>query len=355
MKQHDFALRLEDVQSRAHGRWDEILRCLGVDEAILRRKNMACPLCGGTDRFQYTDRFQEGNYHCRNPDCGPGGGFKLLQAIKGWDFPTTLRQVHVCVGGLPAPLDNQGDEALTKRMAQLAARIWDEASPVRVGDDVDRYLSARGLELDTYPVSLRCHPGLGYYERGAGGRSQRVAQYPAMLARVDRPDGSLCSLHRTYLSNGRRAPLPDAKKLLNGGINGAAVRLMGAGELLAVTEGIETALAVHLLQDVPVWAGLSASNLERLWLPAHVRRVLVFADNDTNFVGQASAYALARRLRLQPPHGSDRGQGQGRNPTASFCTHQGGAPEVEVLVPAAPGADWADVWSGRLRRDAPAR
>ena len=25
-------------------------------------------MCGGTDRFQYTDKFGEGNYHCRG--CG---------------------------------------------------------------------------------------------------------------------------------------------------------------------------------------------------------------------------------------------------------------------------------------------
>ena len=103
MTETEYELRIEDVKARAHGRWDEILRCLGVDERILKHKNLPCPLCGGTDRFQYTDRYGEGNYHCRNRDsCGPGGGFKLLQALKGWDFVTTLKKVNECVGGLPA-------------------------------------------------------------------------------------------------------------------------------------------------------------------------------------------------------------------------------------------------------------
>src|SRR6218665_1147866 len=151
MNDQAFAIRVQDVQSRAHGRWDEILCSLGVDERLLRRRNMACPLCGGTDRFQYTDRFGEGNYHCRNPHCGPGGGFKLLQAIFGWDFATTLKKVNACVGGLPVGSAAPPSAASApERMTVLASRIWNEAVPVRPGDPVDQYLSARGLGQENY-------------------------------------------------------------------------------------------------------------------------------------------------------------------------------------------------------------
>lgn len=331
MNDQEFELRVEDVKSLAHGRWDEILRCLGADERILRRKNMACPLCGGTDRFQYTDKYGEGNYHCRNPDCGPGGGLKLLQALMGWDFVTTLKKVNATVGGLPAAQAQSGEAASGDRMRQLARRIWNEAVPVRPGDPVDHYLSERGLGMDAYPAMLRHHPRLGYYERGGDGKSRRVADYSAMLARIDGPDGELISLHRTYLHQGRRAALPDAKKVLSAGINGGAIRLFAPAQLLAVTEGIETALGVHLLKDVPVWAGLSAGNLEKLWLPPSVQRVLIFGDNDagSDFDGQASAYALARRLRKEARHGVAR--------------------EIEVWIPKKPGTDWADVWADLVR------
>ncbi|MFT3815716.1 MAG: toprim domain-containing protein [Acidovorax sp.] len=331
MDEHDYELRVEDVKARAHGRWDEILRNLGVDERILRRKNMACPLCGGTDRFQYTDRFGEGNYHCRNRDCGPGGGLKLLQAVKGWDFVTTLQKVSECVGGLPAVRAQRNAPVSDERMRQLARRIWDEAMPVTRGDEVDRYLCGRGLGLDVYPAALRFHPRLGYYERDGSGKSRKVAEYAAMLARIDGPDGQLLSLHRTYLHNGRRANLADAKKVLSSGINGGAIRLFEPTDTLAVGEGIETSLAVRLLKNLPVWGGLSAGNLERLWLPDTVRHVLIFGDNDTNadFDGQASAYALARRIRKEARHGIER--------------------EVEVHIPRKPGADWADVWWSVVR------
>ena len=71
MQNREYEARIEAVKQRAHGRWTEILASLGVDERILKRRNLPCPLCGGTDRFQYTDKFGEGNYHCRS--CGPGG------------------------------------------------------------------------------------------------------------------------------------------------------------------------------------------------------------------------------------------------------------------------------------------
>ncbi len=153
-----------------------------------------------------------------------------------------------------------------------------------------------------------------------------------MLACIQGADGHAISLHRTYLQDGQKAQRPDAKKILSGGIQGAAVRLFEPGCVLALAEGLETAIAVHLSTGKPVWAGLSAGNLERLWLPEQVQEVHIYADNDANadFDGQASAFALARRLRKER-----------RNDTSRL---------VKVFVPSRDGADWADVWGSQLRR-----
>lgn len=56
MDNQAFEARVAEVKRRAHGRWTELLRALGVDENLLNRRNQPCPLCGGTDRFQYTDK-----------------------------------------------------------------------------------------------------------------------------------------------------------------------------------------------------------------------------------------------------------------------------------------------------------
>ncbi len=243
MQDVDYAARIDAVKQRAHGRWSEVLAAAGVEERILRHRNGPCPSCGGTDRFQYTDKFGEGNYHCRQ--CGPGGGFKLLQAVRGVDFHAALCEVERCLGMLPAAAacEAGAPAAPGERMRRLVQRIWDEARPVVAGDEVDRYLSGRGLALHRHPPVLRFHPSLGYFEKGADGKSRQIAAYPAMLALIQAPDGQAVTLHRTYLRDGRKLDAADAKKVLSAGIHGAAVRLFDAGAQLALCEGIETALA----------------------------------------------------------------------------------------------------------------
>jgi hypothetical protein len=104
-----------------------------------------------------------------------------------------------------------------------------------------------------------------------------------------------------------------------------------------LTEGIETGLAVRLSTGKQVWSALNCGNMEKLWIPASVKRVCVYADNDANaeFAGQASAYVLAQRLlREAKRDGIDR--------------------RVQVFVPKLAGADWADIWLARVANEAKA-
>ncbi|MBI5721029.1 MAG: toprim domain-containing protein [Burkholderiales bacterium] len=329
MHDHEYAARVEAVKQRAYGRWTEILANLGVDERILKRRPLPCPVCSsGVDRFQYTDRFGQGNYHCRK--CGPGGGFKLLQAVRGIDFNTALCDVERMLGVLPAVPALIDSTPTPDRMKKLVQHIWDEARPVVPGDDVDRYLKGRGLALQNYPNALRCHPALGYFQREGVGKAKKVAEYPAMLARVRAANGDAVTLHRTYLHEGRKLMAPDAKKVLCAGFSGAAVRLGEPGDELALCEGIETGLAVMLATGKPVWSALSAGNLEKVVVPDAVKQICIYADNDADgdFTGQASAFSLARRLMRE-----------GNKDAA--------ARSVRVFLPRNPGADWADVWQQR--------
>jgi len=344
----DFELRVRDIKTRAHGHWTSILKAIGVDPGILSGKNQPCPLpecgrvtqvVGGTgkrinvDRFQYTDKFGEGNYHCRG--CGAGGGLKLAQGVLGLRFSELLEKIEQQLGSVRC-LPMSGNTAPSPaRMKALCQRIWLEARPVAAGDEVERYLANRGLRLPAYPRTLRFHPALGYFEKQTGQqRAKKIGEYPAMLACVQGVDGHAVTLHRTYLKDGRKALGPQSKKVLSSGINGAAVRLFEPTDELAVTEGIETALAVHLSTGKPVWAALNCGNMEKLWIPDSVRRVCIYADNDADseFDGQAAAYALARRLVRE----------------ARKFEANGKPREVQVFVPKHNGSDWADIWVARL-------
>jgi putative DNA primase/helicase len=127
-------------------------------------------------------------------------------------------------------------------------------------------------------------------------------------------------LHRTYLTpDGHKAPVPTPKKLMSpalpGATRGAAIRLLPAGATLAVSEGIETALAVHLGTGLPVWATICAQGMAALVVPDTVRLVVIGADHDAP--GLQAAKALARRMLAE-----------GRR--------------VKIVTPDTPGADWAD-------------
>lgn len=331
MEQRDFEARLREVKARAEGRWTQILQSIGVEAKVLNKRNQPCPGCGGTDRFQYTDKYRHGDYYCRG--CGPGDGFRLAEMALGLSFMAVFKKVEAVVGKpLSATLAAAATAPSAEKMRKLARRIWDEAHPIRTGDEVDCYLTNRGLRMDKYPDVLRFHAGLGYFVK-EGTKSKKVGEYPAMLACVQGPDGLAVTLHRTYLQDGRKAALPDVKKLLSSGINGAAVRLFPVAEELAVAEGIEKSLAVHLASGKPVWPALNCGNMEKLWIPDSVGRLGIYGDNDADkaYDGQAAAYALARRVKKE-------------------ARRRGVPIQVDVHIPKAAGEDWEDVWVRRLAR-----
>ncbi|WP_377705347.1 toprim domain-containing protein [Pseudoduganella sp. UC29_71] len=321
--QEQFEQRFQAARASAYGRWTSLLCALGVDEKVLNRRNQPCPIaaCGGTDRFQYTDKFGDGNYICRA--CGAGGGFKLLMGYFGWGAGTALRHVERSLGLLPA---SPQVPAAVKDARRLVHRILAETHAIVAGDEVDRYLRFRGLGMDGYPETLRIHPALGYYELDQGtGKARLVRHFPALVAVVQDQGGQVVSLLRTYLQDGRKALGTQSRKLLCGGVNGAAIRLGEPDGELAVCEGVETGLAILQRTGQPVWAGICASNLERVWVPDQVTRLRIYGDNDAGamFDGQAAAYGLARRYMKCCRHGEGR--------------------QAEVFIPRVAGADWANV------------
>ena len=146
-------------------------------------------------------------------------------------------------------------------------------------------------------ADLLYHPDLTHWETKTG--------YPALLGQVRDRGGEVIGLHRTYIvedgNEVQKAPVAKPKMML-GRVAGGAVRLtpLGDGDRLALSEGIETALAaMTACPDLPVWATLSTSGLEQVDLPPVTRRVLILADHDASGAGMRAADAAARRLRAQ--------------------------------------------------------
>jgi putative DNA primase/helicase len=278
-------------------RWKGILPHFGLDLKLLNGKHGPCPFCGGTDRFRFTDYRGNGEWICNQ--CGAGDGFEFVKRALGRDFKEAVRRIEPIAANVKAakPMINPGQD--NRRMLNS---ILQAAGPVTRGDPVWQYLENRLGPLRAIPPCLKYHPELSY-SHGDGTQTF----HPAMVAPVIAVDGAVCNLHRTYLTHdGHKAEVPQPKKLCAGSMpKGSAIRLAPISAIsylggwvptgLGIAEGIETALAATELTGIPCWAAVCAHGLEH-WEPPDGVAITIFGDNDEKFIGQGSAYALAKRL-----------------------------------------------------------
>lgn len=281
------------------GRWREILSQI-IGAEYLDGKNHPCPVSGeGTDRFRFSNRDENGTYFCA---CGPGNGLELIKCCYGCDFLTATRKVEEIIGKPEGPRPKKPGPTWAEKLRKDTLK----------GQSRSNYLQGRGLEV---APALEWHPSLPYYRD-----SDHVATYPAMLAPFWN-EGRFVTYHVTYIENGDKAPIEPPRKILpsNYSMKGGACTLYPPNRVMGIAEGIETAIAARLRFRVPVWAALNTS-LMAAWRPPEIaRKILIFADHDSNYAGHAAAYKLAHRLHQQ---------GYG----------------VAVMMPQHPDTDWADVW-----------
>jgi len=326
-------LDAKDVSRRASGRWDIILHALCPDLGDILaspRKHHPCPVHTGIhgDAVRLFDDFvTTGGLVCNS--CGKfASGFDVLMWLFDWDFPTALKQVNNEISGgvdhveqirrvnkLPSPIKaSVKDDNLIQRNL---LDTWNgsfglgnpEAQPAR------NYFANRGLIPMNGPLSdLRFQPRLAYWEFNETTKKQEhIGDYPGLIAMVRQPDGKPATLHRIYLTpDGFKAGVASPKKQMQTpsfrSVIGSAIRLDPAADVLHVTEGVETALAVRMITASMAqlsqtthgtWSCLSTSLLAHLKVVAPTRIVCVWVDHDRNGAGRVAADKCVENLRLQ--------------------------------------------------------
>lgn len=277
------------LHERAQGRWQTILPALGIDRRFLSRKNGPCPMCGGKDRWRFTDLKGKGTWYCNQ--CLGGNGVALALKYTKLPFREVAERIERLLGEVA--IDPIRTERSDRDNRAFLNRLWmaPSGAPIRVDDPVDRWLRGRAVGMQSYPKCLRACMRV----RHSG---PPVSWHHAMLAMVSDPSGKPATIHKTYLTpDGKKAAVDKVRMFCAGTVPaGGAVRLTPPAEVLGIAEGIETAFAAAVLFGIPTWAALNAGGLEKFEPPPETKRLVIFGDNDVNGVGQRATYALAARM-----------------------------------------------------------
>lgn len=188
------------------------------------------------------------------------------------------------------------------------ARIWErECLPMssESTEPMRAYFQSRELIFRWNKVeqsdSMRFHPALPFYDKDG----KKTGEHPAIVCAIRDKEGQLVTLHRIYLSpKGGKARVAEPKKMMpvpdDLEVTGCAIRLVEPSEgILGIAEGVETALAAYRASQIPVWATVNATLMERFVVPEGVHTVLVWADKDKSITGERSANILKARLEQQ--------------------------------------------------------
>lgn len=302
------------ITDAARGHWRQILPSFGYHPPMNPRSHGPCPMCGGKDRFRFDDRDGTGSWLCNQ--CGHGDGFDLINRLAGVQFKEARAQIASMLG-IKLEIHVSGpSQADADRKAMEG--VWKACRQPTDTSPVGRYLKHRVGSLWA-SNSLREHAALW--------NPATKTRMPAMVCMIAGPDGRAANLHCTFLTtDGRKAEAEPVKRVMRGPLpEGAAVRLGKAVQTMGVAEGIETAIAASILHKmIPVWATVNGTMLAKWSPPPEAESILIFADNDENYTGQAKAYQLANRLSVQFKKSCD------------------------VIIPEHVGRDFADILQARL-------
>jgi putative DNA primase/helicase len=307
-------MEAKEVKAAAHGRWGGILSALAPQlQPALDRvgHHVSCPVHGGKDGYRvFNDVDDSGGGVCNTCGVHPDG-FATLMWVSGMDFKEALKSVaeYLRVGIIARPFGGRTISRQTRKgdddekSRQALNRVWNESIALSHSDaePARLYLARRGISI-RQPETLRLHSSLAYFED-----RKEIGTFPAMLAMVQGHGGNAITIHRTYLTaDGYKAPVESPRKLMRypsqRKLSGGVIRLVEAGAVLAVAEGLETALAVMEGTKMPVWCAVNAYLLEHFYPPPGVSQILVFADKDRPSAqhprghGQESARRLVQRL-----------------------------------------------------------
>ncbi len=179
-------------------------------------------------------------------------------------------------------------EQKSKETIEYARMYWKNA------DDIS------GTLAEDYLLRIRNIKSISEYAR----RKLRFAKYikhsptgdyyPALIVKVQKPDGSFGGIFRIYLDPNGKGKIRDSPKMRLGSVEGSAIRFSPIANKIIICEGVEDALTILCAcPDKAVWCGIGG-NMSSVIFPPEIKHVTIAADNDP--AGEQFAQKLAKRL-----------------------------------------------------------
>ncbi len=234
-----------------------------------------CPYCTGNthlkeNQFKLSINYEKQIFHCHR--CNAGGTYTQFRSDQR--------------------LSTGKFKSNEKSGLEIFEKIWLEAKGIDAQDvhAGAKYFDERGLtfiETD----NVRFHSSAKYFED-----QKVVAHCPCLVIRISDSNEKFIGIQQIFLDeDGNKAPVASPKKILGKTTDGRII-LGSQSDVIAIAEGIETAMAVYLATGITTYACVSANGLRNFSLPANVTEVHIFGDNDLNGVGQGAAFEAASKI-----------------------------------------------------------
>lgn len=328
------ALTFAELEALFQGQFDWVARMLcgaPIEPALGKMgRHVTDPVTGKPKSFRLDRNFPSNGKWYRSGPQQNHGVFNLVEYVTGlskreiWSLANDLARNNGLAPITMTPADRRKAAEAAKKAqeekerlewAQNAERIRKVAKgAISIRDarawPALRYFAERGLTLHSevvpgqldLPQAVGFHPKLRSYTQDEDGGLKLEGEFPTILCKVTNGKGEIVTLHRIYLQKdgSGKAPVAEPKKAMppRQKWGGASVKMYPPTNngVLAVAEGVETALAVREGTGLPVWATVHASGMSLLEVPQGIRVVAIFADKDRSGTGEQAAQALQRRL-----------------------------------------------------------
>ncbi|MEI7309680.1 DUF927 domain-containing protein [Pectobacterium carotovorum] len=268
MRNIDF---IRKVSAAAAGRWPDVLSRLGIEVPRHPTTLTPCPVCGGTDRFQFDNLEGRGTWHCRHCEPEAGDGLALVMNVRQCTAMDAAQQVAEVLG-----IDTRTREQATSQSDPRQPPAENNGRSPAVEEKAQRFAT----RLAT--LTAQAQPGESAYLAGKG---LTDFSYPLL------PDGSLLLAlqDKNGTTTAAQTIKPDGtKRLVTDSAKRGAYHTVNAPEqpdTVIIAEGLATALSAHLMRpEALTIAAIDAGNMVPVAKAMRTQythaQIILAADND---------------------------------------------------------------------------